>query len=359
MKANFLNHIFSILIITFAIFGTMSGSALASDGQLGDSGNSYTGYSDTGNSTSENSDIGDIGSLSNGNLDTLKSSSESPNTGNLSTEVSEADVNYNSSTNSSEIDSNNFEPSDYDNSEEFDYNDSGQLDYNDSEQYITDDESYIDDGSDIYDSGNSDLDVIRDLYWIGIDIIEPEEKINFRELAIRNVMGGYPVRFDFVENATYITYIKFDPLKTFRKTTSTAEVLNDISVFVPELPTGRIYQYIDIFVGNKGAGLPSSLKNGLIGFKVEKSWIKDNNVNETLVTLNWFNNSWMSLPTEKIGEDNNYVYFESTTPGFSFFAITEYTGETNENYTGEANKNYTGEADENYTGEIDENYTEK
>jgi PGF-pre-PGF domain-containing protein len=110
---------------------------------------------------------------------------------------------------------------------------------------------------------------------------------------------------------------------TFRKTITTAEVLKGISVFVQELPTGRIYQYIDVFVGDKGAGLPTHLKNGLVGFKVEKAWIKDNNVNESLVTLQWYNNSWEPLYTEKVGGDNNYVYFESKTPGFSFFVITE------------------------------------
>src|SRR5665811_1614806 len=99
--------------------------------------------------------------------------------------------------------------------------------------------------------------VVIDLYWMGIDAIEPASNIYAKELVIRNVMGGYPARFDFVENTTCITDIAFDPLMTFRKTITTAEVLKGISVFVQELPTGRIYQYTDIFVGDKGAGLPT------------------------------------------------------------------------------------------------------
>jgi len=147
-------------------------------------------------------------------------------------------------------------------------------------------------------------------------------------------------------------------MKTFRKTTS-AVVLKDMSIFVPEIPTGRVYLYTDIFVGDKGAGLPTSLKNGLVGFKAEKAWIRNNDVNESLVTFQWYNNSWEPLYTEKVGEDNNYIYFKSNTPGFSFFSITEYTGEADENYTEEADENYTEEADENYTEEADENYTEE
>jgi len=146
-------------------------------------------------------------------------------------------------------------------------------------------------------------------------------------------MGCYPVRFDFVENTTCIKYIEFDPLMTFRKTITTAEVFKNASILVPEIPIGRIYQYTDIFVGNKIAGLPSSLKNGLVGFKVEKAWIKDNNFSESLVTLQWYNNSWKPLYTEKVGEGNNYLYFKSKTPGFSFFAITEYTEEVDKKGT--------------------------
>ena len=84
-------------------------------------------------------------------------------------------------------------------------------------------------------------------------------------------MGGYPVRFDFVENVTCITYIEFDPTMTFRKTTTIAEVLKNKSIFVPELPTGRIYKHLNIWVGDKGAGLPTSLRNGFIEFRVERS----------------------------------------------------------------------------------------
>ncbi len=140
-------------------------------------------------------------------------------------------------------------------------------------------------------------------------------------------MGGYPVRFDFVEDATCITYIEYDAIRTFRKTTTTVEVLKNKSMLVPELPAGRIYKHMNVWVGDKGAGLPTSLKNGFIEFRVEKAWIEGQNVNESLVTLQWYDKGWQPLYTEKVREDENYVYFKAETPGFSFFAITEYTGQ--------------------------------
>jgi PGF-pre-PGF domain-containing protein len=164
---------------------------------------------------------------------------------------------------------------------------------------------------------------------MGDAISEPEENIYAKELVSGNIISGYPGRFDFAENATSITHIEFEPLMTFKRTITTAEVLLNKSVFIPELPTGRVYQYINVFVGTKGAGLPTFLKSGLVEFKVEKAWIKDNNVDESQVTLQRYNYGWVPLHTEKVGEDDKYVYFKADTPGFYFFAITEEKGEMN------------------------------
>jgi len=279
-------------------------------------GNSKNDKASTGNSKNDKASI-EKSNIEKSNIEksiTDKSSSGSSNIGSSSTEEIIGEGDYSSSYNNSETDF-----------------------------YETDSESYIyyanegiyiiySDGSYVFYPNSSGLDVIRDLYYMGYAISEPEENIYAKELVIRNVMGGYPARFDFVENTTCITYIAFEPLMNFRKTTTTAEVLYNASFFVPELPAGNIYQFANIFVGNKGAGQPTFLRNGLVGFKVEKAWIKDNNVNESLVTLQWYNNScWVPLHTEKVGEYSDYVYFESQTPGYSFFAITEEKGEMSKN----------------------------
>ncbi|MDD4249093.1 MAG: PGF-pre-PGF domain-containing protein, partial [Methanosarcina sp.] len=153
---------------------------------------------------------------------------------------------------------------------------------------------------------------------------EPASNIEIKELATRNVMSGYHIKYEFPKNVTCITYIEYDAERTFRRTTTIAEVLKGKSTLVPKLPSGRIYKHVNIWVGNQGAGLPTSLKNGLVGFKVEKEWIEDNNVNESLITLQWYNKGWKPLPTEKVSEDEDYVYFKAKTPGYSSFAITEY-----------------------------------
>jgi hypothetical protein len=81
---------------------------------------------------------------------------------------------------------------------------------------------------------------------------------------------------------------------------------------------------MNIWVGEKGAGLPTSLKDGFIKFRVDKPWMTENNINESIITLQWYDESWKPLYTVKVGEDNNYVYYKAAVTGFSFFAITEY-----------------------------------
>jgi clumping factor A len=154
---------------------------------------------------------------------------------------------------------------------------------------------------------------------------ELASNIAAKELSTRSIMGGYPVRFDFMENVTCITYIEFYPKKTFRKTTTTVEELKSKSALVLTPPPGKVYKNVNIWVGEKGAGLPTSIRDGVIEFRVEKSWIKDNNISEALVTLQRYDEDWQPLYTEKVGEDENYVYYKAETPGYSFFAITEYS----------------------------------
>ncbi|AKB27443.1 cell surface protein [Methanosarcina siciliae T4/M] len=164
---------------------------------------------------------------------------------------------------------------------------------------------------------------------------EPAKNVEVKELDTRHIMSGYPVKYDFAENATCVTYLEVSPLKTYKKTTATVEVLKGKSIFVQKQPPGRIYKQLNIWLGNKGAGNKDSIKSAYTGFKVEKDWIENNSVNESNVTLLWYDSKWIPLSTEKTGEDKDYVYFRAKTIAFSCFAISEYTGEEGTVATGE------------------------
>ncbi len=157
---------------------------------------------------------------------------------------------------------------------------------------------------------------------------EPVSNVEAKELASGNVQSGYHIKFDFLEGATCITYIEFDPLKTLKKTITTVEMLKDKSTFVSGAPSGKIYKYVNIWVGNYGVGVANYFENGFIEFKVEKSWLEENNISQSQMILQWYNEGWEPLETEKVKEDTDYVYFKAKTSGFSCFAITSYSKDT-------------------------------
>jgi len=160
---------------------------------------------------------------------------------------------------------------------------------------------------------------------------EPEGNVAAKELATKNGTSGNHIIYIFPGNRTCIKFIEYDAEKIPLKATTTVEELKSKSVFIPKLPVGRVYKHVNIWIGNEGRDLPISLKNGLIGFRVEKAWIHDKKGKELLIVLQRYNKSWEPLYTEKVGEDDVYAYFRSKTPGFSSFAVTEYTGEVTKN----------------------------
>jgi PGF-pre-PGF domain-containing protein len=159
---------------------------------------------------------------------------------------------------------------------------------------------------------------------------EPAKNIEVKELSTRHIINGYHVKYEFPEDVTCVTIIEFDPRRTFKKTTTIVEVLKEKSIFASKLPPGRIYKNLNIWVGDKGAGSPEVLDNAYIEFRVENSWVEKNGIDESLITLLRYDKNWNPLETEKMGEDDQYIYFKAKTPGFSPFAISEYTGEEEE-----------------------------
>jgi len=92
------------------------------------------------------------------------------------------------------------------------------------------------------------------------------------------------------------------------------------SVSVPESGGGATYAYMSI---NKFNFKDDALGKAGIGFKVKKSWLEDNNLDEDTVALQRYHEEeWQKLPTSKKSSTAIYVYYKAETPGFSIFSIT-------------------------------------
>ncbi len=152
---------------------------------------------------------------------------------------------------------------------------------------------------------------------------EPQSNVETKELSQAFITSGKVVKFDFPRNATSVIYVSFDSKKTAGKTTTIIETLKGKSTLVSGLPSGEIYKSFNIWVGNSGFATPKNIENAVVFFKVEKSWIQNQKIDQSSITLNRYNDTkWNSLPTCLLREDDKYVYFTAETPGFSPFTIT-------------------------------------
>ncbi len=154
---------------------------------------------------------------------------------------------------------------------------------------------------------------------------EPAKNVRVKELSQQYITNGNHANFNFPMKVTCITYVDFDPKRNLGKITTIIEELKGRSILVPELPEGKVYEYINIWVGNEGVASPDRIENAVIGFRIKKEWITENNIDIDSIVLERFSEGkWNRLTTRKVGEDSEYLYLEAKTPGFSPFAITSW-----------------------------------
>jgi PGF-pre-PGF domain-containing protein len=163
------------------------------------------------------------------------------------------------------------------------------------------------------------------------------------------------VTFNFPQKVTPVVSVSFDSKKTTGKTTTIVEMLKAKSILVSGAPADEVYNYVNMWVGNSGFATPNNIKNAVVNFKVEKSWIQDKKIDKSTITLNWYNDSkWDSLPTSLSSEDDNYLYYAAQTPGFSNFAIT---GKITASLQPSVEKSQTADINETQTGNNNGNTT--
>ncbi len=79
-----------------------------------------------------------------------------------------------------------------------------------------------------------------------------------------------------------------------------------------------VYDYIQIDTTDITS---DNIEEVILKFKVEKTWLT--NFDENNVRLNrYHNNEWNELGTVKTSDDNDYVYYEAISPGFSVFVVS-------------------------------------
>ncbi|WP_135604002.1 PGF-pre-PGF domain-containing protein [Methanococcoides sp. NM1] len=152
---------------------------------------------------------------------------------------------------------------------------------------------------------------------------EAFENIALKEVQTLYINKDSEAIYYFDEEEDEIDYIGFYSLKNSGKISTTIEVLNGRSTLVADNPPGMVYQHMNIWVGKAGFATDNNIAEPFIGFRVSKSWINENEIDETTITIyRNHDGKWTKFPTTILSEDMEYIYFEAKTPGFSPFAIT-------------------------------------
>jgi S-layer protein (TIGR01567 family) len=151
---------------------------------------------------------------------------------------------------------------------------------------------------------------------------EKFENIAYKDVLSEFVSKGSVTSYEFDNELNAIEYINFEASRNWGKIFSTIEMLNGRSALVDENAPDIVYCNVNLWVGKSGFSSSDNIGNPVVGFKVEKEWIEDNEISEASLRLcRYSDDEWSYLDTQKIGEDDKYVHFEASTPGFSPFAI--------------------------------------
>lgn len=99
------------------------------------------------------------------------------------------------------------------------------------------------------------------------------------------------------------------------------EALKGTSKLVKEPAPGTVYKNVNVWIGTK------RMKEGLIRFKVENSWLDSNSLAGSEVRMvKWDGSQWAQIEIAEKTKDNTYTYYEAKTDSFSVFAITGLKG---------------------------------
>lgn len=151
---------------------------------------------------------------------------------------------------------------------------------------------------------------------------ESSRNVELKEISNEQVFKGIHTCYTFKGETNEIVAVEFDPKKNFGKITTIVEMLKNTSSIVKEPAPGTVYKNLNIWIGTSGFSSPENLENARISFRVNRSWLSENGIDENTMTLYRHNeNTWNALPTALTGEDEEFFYFTAETPGFSPFAI--------------------------------------
>ena len=98
------------------------------------------------------------------------------------------------------------------------------------------------------------------------------------------------------------------------------EILKNMSKKIEMDPPGRSYKYFNVLVGMSGFG--KKVSNGTIMYRVNNSWLNENDIDPDDIRLYKWEGKWIEKNTRIVESGHNYSLYTSFVGNFSSFAIT-------------------------------------
>jgi len=136
-------------------------------------------------------------------------------------------------------------------------------------------------------------------------------------VSIPVIQGGATEIVDLDAGETTVRKIEITVKGIARSITVIIE-RSKLPLGVPVAP-GTISHYISITKTNVS---DENIASGKLEFRLEKSWITGNKIDDSKVSLYRYTNAWAKMDTTKLSSDDTYVYYSAALPGLSLFAIS-------------------------------------
>jgi len=151
---------------------------------------------------------------------------------------------------------------------------------------------------------------------------EDYNNIQLKEKFDRFINKDIPASYCFRNATNPIICINITANISPGEINTAVEVLRNTSSLVKGPAPDTVYKNVNIWVGTYGFATPTNIKHAEITFRVPVSWINSNSIDPDSITMMHYQGAWEPLPTKKISETSEWIYYEASTTRFSPHAIT-------------------------------------
>jgi PGF-pre-PGF domain-containing protein len=126
------------------------------------------------------------------------------------------------------------------------------------------------------------------------------------------VYDGQLTSFNYSYEGNIVKYLNFTGEGSLGKILTKVEMLYNTSTMVKLDPPGEVYKNFNVWTGFQGWFSSDHLSDPTLTFTVNKSWVRNNNIKLSSISLYLYDaDKWVKLTTQQIEEDSLTYYLKS------------------------------------------------